>query len=124
MNRPGAASIAAPPRLPSRGRREQVPCSIELAHTADDCHAHVVLEGCEVGPGDEVLVHGAPTQIAWGSRRVVAASATVSRASWLGRLWTRIAARFELGLLYEVSFTSQRFPARSPRPSSSSRSPS
>jgi hypothetical protein len=90
-------------------RRQQVPCSIEMVNTGDDFYAHVVLEGVEVGPGDEVLVHNAPTRLAYGSHLVIDSQATVSRASWLGRCWTRLVARFELGLLYEVSFTTARF---------------
>lgn len=113
----------------SAPRRQQVPCSIEMVNTCDDFYAHVVLEGVEVEAGDEVLVHGAPTRLAYGSHRVVDTKATVSRASWLGRAWTRLIARFELGLLYEVSFTSARFasqPTRKPwpRPVRASASPS
>lgn len=94
-------------------RRQQVPCSIEMVNTGDDFYAHVVLDGVEVGPGDEVLVHGAPTRIEYGCHMVMDTQATVSRASRLGRWWTRLIARFELGLLYEVSFTTARF-ARQP----------
>jgi hypothetical protein len=90
-------------------RRQQVPCSIEMVNTGEDFYAHVVLEGVEVGPGDEVLVHNAPTRLPYGSHLVMDSEATVSRASRLGRWWTRLVARFELGLLYEVSFTTTRF---------------
>ena len=69
----------------------------------------MVLQGIDVGPGDEVLVHDAPTRIAYGEHRVCETRATVSRASGLGRLWTRLTARFELTMLYEVSFSSARF---------------
>lgn len=95
-----------------------VPCSIELANTADDFYAHVVLDGVEVGPGDEVLVHDAPTTIAWGEHRVCDTRATVSRATWWDRAWTRLTARFELTMLYEVSFSTARFAssARTPYP--------
>jgi len=86
-----------------------VPCRVELAHTADDCYAHVILKGVEVGPGDEVLVHNPPTRIAWGERYAVERKATVSRASWWQRLKTYALARFELDLLYEVSFSERRF---------------
>lgn len=86
-----------------------VPCRVELAHTADDCYAHVILHGVEVGPGDEVLVHNPPTRIAWGERYAVDRKATVSRASWWERLKTYALSRFELDLLYEVSFSERRF---------------
>ena len=96
--------------------RMKVPCTVELAHTADDFYAHVVLEGVEVGPGDQVLVHDAPTTIAYGEHRICDTQATVSRATWLGRLLTRLTARFELTMLYEVSFSTARFASSARKP--------
>lgn len=111
-------SLPTPPVAVAAGgaRRLRVPCTVELAHTADDCYAHVQLDGVEVGPGDEVLVHDAPTRIAWGERLRCEREATVSRAGWLARLWTRLGARFELTLLYEVSFSPARFSTSRPYP--------
>ena len=101
---------ASAPRAPATaaGRVLRVPCTVEMAHTADDCYAHAFI--------DEVLVHGAPTRIAWGERLRVEREATVARAGRLARLWTRLTARFELGLLYEVSFSSRRFSPKRPYP--------
>jgi hypothetical protein len=90
-------------------RVSTVPCRVELAHTADDCYAHVILRDVEVGPGDEVQVLDPPTRIAWGERYAVEREATVARASWWGRLKTFALSRFELDLLYEVSFSERRF---------------
>lgn len=106
------------PAAPSaaKSRQLRVPCTVELAHTADDCYAHVQLDGVEVGPGDEVLVHDAPTQIGWGERLRCEREATVSRATWLDKLWTRLSARFELTMLYEVSFSPARFSTSRPYP--------
>ena len=43
----------------SRGERTfQVPCTVEIEHTAESLHAHVELEGVEAGPGDRVIVQG------------------------------------------------------------------
>jgi len=102
----------------SKARSTTVPCRVELAHTADDCYAHVILKGVEVGPGDEVLVHNPPTRIAWGERYAVERKATVSRASWWERFKTYALARFELDLRYEVSFSERRFSSarQYPRP--------
>ena len=90
-------------------RVSTVPCRVELAHTADDCYAHVILRDVEVGPGDEVQVLDPPTRIAWGERYAVDRKATVSRASWWQRFKTLALSRFELDLLYEVSFSERRF---------------
>jgi hypothetical protein len=88
------------------GRRTvEVPCTVDVEHSFDSLHAYVDLDGIEVGPGDEVLVHGAPTEVPYGERVVVRRSATVLQAGPLGRLWTRLAARFELTDLYEVGFS-------------------
>ncbi|MBU3695028.1 MAG: hypothetical protein FGM40_09415 [Rhodocyclaceae bacterium] len=93
-------------RLQSSGT---VPCRVELAHTADDCYAHVILQDVEVGPGDSVQVLDPPTHIAWGERYAVERKAKVSRASWWERFKTHALSRFELDLLWEVSFSERRF---------------
>lgn len=85
-----------------------VPCTIDIAQTVESLHAHVELEGVEVGPGDAVLVHDAPTHVPYGERIVCGRHATVTRAGMLERLWTRLTSRFELTLLYEVSFSPER----------------
>lgn len=91
------------------GRREiDIPCVVEIANTAEEFHAHVMLQGCEVNAGDSVLIHEAPVRVAPGTRMTFIRRATVFRAAWFDRLWTRLTSRFELSLLYEVSFTPQR----------------
>jgi hypothetical protein len=91
-------------------RAIEVPCTVEIADTSEEFHAHVLLEGFEVGPGDSVLVHEAPTGVEFGQRVVCDRRATVLRAAWFGRFWTRLTSRFELTLLYEVSFSPDHIP--------------
>lgn len=91
-------------------RTVEVLCIVDLEHSNDSFHAYVDLEGIEVGPGDEVIVHDAPTEIGFGERVVVQRRATVRRAGLLERLWTRLTARLELTELYEVGFSSWRRP--------------
>lgn len=91
------------------GRRTlDVPCTIEVEHTPRSLHAHVDLEGVEVGPGDTVLVHDAPMAVGFGERVVRRSHATVVFAGTLESLWTRLTAFLELTELYEVSFTPRR----------------
>ena len=91
------------------GRREfDVPCTIEIEHTPRSLHAHVELEGVEVGPGDSVLVHDAPTAVGFGETLMRRSHATVVRAGALESLWTRLSAFLDLTELYEVSFTPRR----------------
>jgi hypothetical protein len=84
-------------------------CTIEIEHSSESLHAHVQLANdLELQPGDEVRVHGAPIKIAFGERMVLKRTATISRANWLERAWTKLAARFDLAELYEVSFSTRR----------------
>ncbi|MGF1463412.1 MAG: hypothetical protein ACFB2Z_09650 [Maricaulaceae bacterium] len=86
-------------------------CTIEVCHTHDSLHAHVALDGdLELGPGDKVRVHGPPIRPRFGEAFTERRQATVSRASWLDRAWTRFTAYFELTELYEVSFSPGRLP--------------
>lgn len=85
-----------------------VPCTVDVAHTVESLHAHVELHGVDVGPGDAVLVHDAPAAVAYGEHVVCERTATVTRAGALRALWTRLTSRFELTLLYEVSFSPRR----------------
>ena len=96
----------------------KTPCTVEIAHTSYDFYAHVELQDNTVGPGDQVLVHNPPTAIDYGQHIKVAREATISRAGWFSRFWTKFIARFELATLYEVSFSTTRFSKsrRYPRP--------
>ena len=89
-------------------RSIDVPCTVDIAHTPEEFHAHVILEDVEVGPGDEVLVHGAPSRVGYGTHVVLERRATVVHVGAFERIWTRLCARFELTLLYEVSFSPER----------------
>jgi hypothetical protein len=85
-----------------------VGCNVEISNTAEALHAHVILNGLEVDAGDAVLVHNAPSHVAFGESLSCDRTATVSRASWLDKLWVRLSSRFELTTLYEVSFSPDR----------------
>ena len=85
-----------------------VPCTIDLEQSPDSLHAYVDLDGIDVGPGDEVIVHGAPTAIAFGEKTVMARTATVRRAGPLQKFWAHVEGYLELTELYEVSFSDGR----------------
>lgn len=85
-----------------------VPCTIDMEQSPDSLHAYVDLEGIDVGPGDQVMVHDAPTAIAFGEHAVYARTATVRRAGLLQRLWAHVEGYLELTELYEVSFSDGR----------------
>ncbi len=84
-------------------------CTIAVEHSADALHAHVELDGnVEIGPGDQVRVHGAPVQLPFGTAITLRRRATVSRASLMALWWTKLRASLELTDLYEITFTSEK----------------
>ena len=85
-------------------RTVEVPCTIDLEATQQHFHAHVELQGAVVHEGDAVLVHGAPSRIAQGEKRVIAGRATVQHASLPRRFWTRVIGASEITSLFEVGF--------------------
>lgn len=94
--------------FPAR-RSFDVPCTIEIENTFDSLHAHVELDGdVAIEAGDEVLVHGSVIRVPYGEKVSLRRQATVTRASAFDRIMTKVAARFELTELYEVSFSSGR----------------
>ena len=96
------------PFLKPLRRSELVSCTVEIEQTVDNLCAHVVLDGIEVRPGDEVLVHDAPEQIGFGARIRCRRLATVRRAGRIKRTWTQLKALMELTALYEVGFMPRR----------------
>jgi hypothetical protein len=79
-------------------------CSIDIEQTAESFHAHAIPEGVEVGPGDKILVHDVPYEIAFGEIFTGERPATLIRANAFQRLWTQFSSIFEIGELYEVGF--------------------
>jgi hypothetical protein len=93
------------------GRRTvEVGCDVDIEQTAESFHAHAVPDGIDIRPGDIVVVHDAPTGVAFGQRLTCRCAATVTRASALDRLWTEFTAMFELTELYEVGFQPKESP--------------
>lgn len=90
-------------------RQFDVPCTIEVEHTNEHLHAHVELEGgVPIYPGDRVRVHGDAIRVNYGESAFYNRTATVMRANWLSRQWTRFLAGLEITELYEVSFSAGR----------------
>ena len=88
--------------------KEQVPCTVEVSHRFESLHAHVRFDnGAVVHPGDEVLVHGKPVVAAFGEVIVEQRTATITRASALERMWTRMTGDFGFMELCEFSFSEE-----------------
>jgi uncharacterized Zn finger protein len=89
-------------------RREQAPCTVEVSHRFEELSAHVRFDdGSVVHPGDEVLVHGAPVMAPYGEVVREKRTATITRATKLERLWTRLTGDLEFMELCEFSFSEE-----------------
>ena len=87
---------------------ETAPCEVEVSHCFDSLHAHVkFLNGAVIHPGDEVLVQGAPVMAPYGEIVREERTATITRASKLEQLWTRMVGDFEFMELCEFSFSEE-----------------
>ena len=87
---------------------EEVPCTVEVSHRFESLHAHVRFNnGAVVYPGDEVLVHGKPVLAAYGELIIEDRTATITRASRLERLWTRLTGDLGFMELCEFSFSDE-----------------
>jgi len=88
---------------------KQVNYSLDMSNTWEDLYAHVELEGVDIGPGDAIQLHQVPFDLPYGQKRRVNGKATYFKASSLKRWFIRTFSRFEITMLYEVSFSSTRF---------------
>ena len=87
---------------------EMAPCTVEVSHTFESLHAHVRFNnGAIVHPGDEVVVHGEPIMAPYGEVVTEERVATITRAFWLERLWTKLAGNFEFMEICEFSFSEE-----------------
>lgn len=88
--------------------KETAPCTVEVSHRFESLHAHVRLNnGAIIHPGDEVQVHGAPVLAEYGQVVVEDRIATITRASQIERLWTRLTGDMEVMELCEFSFSEE-----------------
>ncbi|MXQ09708.1 hypothetical protein GQ651_17825 [Alphaproteobacteria bacterium GH1-50] len=87
---------------------EKVPCTVEVSHRFEELSAHVRFDnGAVVHPGDSVLVHGEPVMAPFGEIVREAREATITRASAVERLWTRMTGDLEFIELCEFSFSEE-----------------
>jgi uncharacterized Zn finger protein len=88
-------------------RAVEVDCTIRVQNTWESLQAHVELDGdLKVEPGDEVIVHGEPVVVPYGTSTELRRRATLIRAGALERAWTRMTGDLEFMELCEFSFSS------------------
>ena len=87
---------------------EIAPCTVEVSHTFESLHAHVRLNnGAVINPGDEVLVHGEPILASYGEILTEERTATIRRAFFFERVWTRMIGSLEFMEICEFSFSDE-----------------
>lgn len=88
--------------------REDVMCTVRVVNTFENLAAHVELDdGVTVEPGDAVLVHGKPIIVPYGESATERRKATITRATWLERKWTKMTGDLEFMELLEFSFSGE-----------------
>lgn len=91
--------------------RETAPCTVTVSHRFEELSAHVRFDnGAVVYPGDTVQVQGPEIMAAYGELVEQKRTATITRASGVERLWTRMTGNFEFMELCEFSFSNEVMP--------------
>lgn len=91
--------------------RETAPCTVTVSHRFEELSAHVRFDnGAVVYPGDTVQVQGPEIMAAYGELIEQKRTATITRASGVERLWTRLTGNFEFMELCEFSFSNEVMP--------------
>ncbi len=78
-------------------------CDIDIEQSWESLHAHAIPEGIDIEAGDIIIVHdtaGALNAALYIGQR----NATLIRAGFWRRHWTRFRSVFELTELFEVGF--------------------
>ena len=88
---------------------EHVMCTVNVVNTFEQLSAHVVLDGdIKIHPGDEVLVAGQEIRVPYGETHSERRAATIKRASWMERKWTKLTGNLEYMELLEFSFSEEK----------------
>jgi hypothetical protein len=89
-------------------KTEHVPCTVTVSHRFEELSAHVRFnDGSIIHPGDSVLVHGAEILAPFGTVVCEDRMATITRATFVERLWARATGDLEVMELYEFSFSQE-----------------
>ena len=87
---------------------ETAPCTVAISHKFESLHAHVKFNnGAVIFPGDEVQVQGPEIMAPYGEIVSEDRLATITRASGIERLWTRMTGDLEFMELCEFSFSEE-----------------
>jgi hypothetical protein len=84
-------------------RKFALTCEIDIEQSWESLHAHAIPDGIDIEAGDVIIVHDTAdtlnAALYTGQR-----NATLVRAGFWRRYWTRFSSIFELTELFEVGF--------------------
>jgi hypothetical protein len=89
-------------------RQVQLTCDIDIEQSWQSLHAHAIPDGIDIEAGDIIIVHdtaGTLNAAQYTGQR----NATLIRAGFWRRHWTRFCSIFEIAELFEVGFQPARF---------------
>jgi hypothetical protein len=84
-------------------RMFQLTCDIDIEQSWESLHAHAIPEGIEIAAGDIIIVHDTADTLS-AAQYTGKRNATLIRAGFWRRHWTRFRSIFELTELFEVGF--------------------
>jgi hypothetical protein len=80
-----------------------VTCDIDIEQSWESLHAHAIPDGVEIEAGDIIIVHDTAGTL-HAAHYVGQRNATLIRAGFWRRHWTRLRSIFEISELFEVGF--------------------
>jgi hypothetical protein len=84
-------------------RQVQLTCDLDIEQSWESLHAHAIPADIDIEAGDVILIHGAEDALS-AAQYTGQRSATLIRAGFWRRRWTRFRSNFELTELFEVGF--------------------
>ena len=87
-------------------RAIDIRCLVDIEVTPDSFHAFSPPD-LDMRPGDVMVIHDAPVSVGFGDRLTRECRATIRRAGWLRRQWTKASGLFALTQLYDVGFEAE-----------------
>jgi len=83
-------------------------CDIDIEQSWESLHAHAIPDGVEIEAGDIIIVHDTESTLE-AAHYIGQRDATLIRAGFWRRHWTRFCSIFEIAELFEVGFQTARF---------------
>jgi hypothetical protein len=84
-------------------RKVQLTCDIDIEQSWESLHAHAIPDGIDIEAGDIIIVHDTGGTLN-ATHYIGQRNATLIRAGFWRRHWTRLRSIFEIAELFEVGF--------------------